>query len=308
MHGDNLRIIYRHFPLTSIHDKALITAEAAEAAGAQGAFWKMHDLLYERFRDWARLPAEEMPKVLVGYAEELGLDTEQFTHALEEHTYQDKVMASYEDATRMQLRGTPSIIVNGILYPSEWRLSYLGFDAFVRLALLKPRQYTSPPPQVLIPDHQYTATIRTAKGDIVIKLYPDLAPINVNSFVFLAREGWYDGVTFHLVDPEFVALAGDPTGTGVGGPGYWCDDEISSDLGFDEAGMVGIATIGPNTGSSQFFITLAPQPELDGRYTVIGKVVKGMDVVQSLTPRKPSPENPDPPPGDVIETILIEEQ
>ncbi len=303
VHGDNLRFVYRHFPL-SFHDKSMITAEAAEAAGAQGHFWEMHDLLYERYQEWIQFSADQMPQVLAGYARELGLDVDRFMRDLENHTFQEKAQAQYEEAVRLQLPGTPTFIVNGRMYPADqWGLSYLGVDAFIRLATLK--QYDAPPPQVIEPGKQYRATIRTAKGDIVIELYADQAPVNVNSFVFLARDGWYDGIIFHRVIPEFVAQSGDPTGTGAGGPGYQCDDEIGG-LSFDQAGIVGIANAGPNTGGSQFFITLSPQPGLDGRYTIIGKVVKGMDVLQSLAPRDPG--DPEAPAGDVIETILIEEQ
>lgn len=303
MHKDNLRLVFRHFPL-SYHDKALIAAEAAEAAGAQGAFWEMHDLIYERYMQWVELPSEQMPDVLTGYAQELGLDVERFRRDLDQHTFQDKVTAQYQEAVGLRLPATPTFIVNGRMYPADqWGLSYLGVDAFIRLAMLE--RYDAPPPLVIEPGHQYFATIRTAKGDIVVQLYADQAPANVNSFVFLAQEGWYDGVTFHRVVTDFVAQSGDPTGTGAGGPGYECDDEIT-DLGFDQTGVVGIANAGPNTGGSQFFITLSPQPGLNGRYTVIGKVIEGLDVLASLAPRDPG--DPGALPGDVIETILIEER
>ncbi|HIE38670.1 MAG TPA: hypothetical protein EYP77_06325, partial [Anaerolineae bacterium] len=234
----------------------------------------MHDLLFERYMEWAQLPADQMPQVLAGYARELGLDVDRFSQDLDNHAFQEKVLGQYQDAAALQLPGTPTFIVNGRVYPTDqWGLSYLGIDAFIRLAMLE--QFDAPPPQVIDPDRQYLANIRTAKGDIVIELYADQAPANVNSFVFLAQEGWYDGVTFHRVVPGFVVQAGDPTGTGAGGPGYQCDDEITS-LSFDQAGVVGIASAGPNTGGSQFFITLSPQPGLDGHHTVIGKVVEGM--------------------------------
>ena len=107
-YGDQLRVVYRHFPLVSIHDKAVITAEASEAAGAQGAFWEMHDLLYERQQAWASIPVDEMPELLSGYAEELGLDTEAFDEALASGTYTDKIMTAYNDAGAAGLGGTPS--------------------------------------------------------------------------------------------------------------------------------------------------------------------------------------------------------
>jgi peptidyl-prolyl cis-trans isomerase B (cyclophilin B) len=132
-------------------------------------------------------------------------------------------------------------------------------------------------------DDSYFATLETDKGIIQLELYPQHAPRTVNNFVFLAREGFYDGVTFHRVVKDFVIQGGDPTGTGRGGPGYRFEDEFKDNpLRHDAAGMISMANAGPNTNGSQFFITLAPQPHLDGRHTVFGRVVAGMDVVQAI--------------------------
>jgi cyclophilin family peptidyl-prolyl cis-trans isomerase len=153
---------------------------------------------------------------------------------------------------------------------------------------------------------QYVATLRTAKGDIVIQLFADRAPNAVNSFVFLAREGFYDNTTFHRVLTDFMAQAGDPTGTGYGGPGYMFDNEVHSDLKFDSAGLLGMANAGEDTNGSQFFITFKPTPWLDGWYTIFGQVIGGMDVVKSLRLRNPE-DNPSYP-GDLLETVEIEER
>jgi cyclophilin family peptidyl-prolyl cis-trans isomerase len=246
-----------------------------------------------------------MPQVLTGYARELGLDGEQFRRDLDAHTYQAKVMGQYQEAVKMGLPGTPSFIVNGRMYPTDqWGISYQGLNALISLALLEPRLYSAPPAFQIDPIRRYVATIRTPKGEIAIELYAAQAPLNVNSFIFLAREGWYNGTTFFRVIPNFVVQAGDPTGTAAGTPGFQCDDEIG-DLKFDAAGVVGIANAGPNTGSSQFFITLAPQPDLDGHYTIIGKVVKGLEILQALPERNPA--DPTAPPGLLIEGVQIEE-
>jgi peptidylprolyl isomerase len=128
----------------------------------------------------------------------------------------------------------------------------------------------------------------------------------VNSFIFLAQEGYYDGVTFHRVIPGFVAQGGDPTGTGSGDPGYTLPAEFS-DVPF-ERGTVGLArSSDPDSGSSQFFIAYTDQPDLNGQYTVFGKVIEGMEAVDSLTPRDPSNIATDQPPGDAIITITIQE-
>ncbi|HEX6383623.1 MAG TPA: peptidylprolyl isomerase [Anaerolineae bacterium] len=143
--------------------------------------------------------------------------------------------------------------------------------------------------------------------EFVIELLPQSAPQTVNNFIFLAREGWFDGVTFHRVLPGFVAQTGDPTGTGIGGPGYTIPNEIDPDLSHDEPGIVAMANAGPDTNGSQWYITLADVQQLDGSYTIFGRVIKGMDVVQGLTPRDPA-QNPTAPPGDKIVSITIEEQ
>ncbi len=156
------------------------------------------------------------------------------------------------------------------------------------------------------PSKQYTATVKMAKGgEFVIQLYPDKAPITVNSFVFLARQGYFDGVTFHRVLQDFMAQGGDPTGTGMGGPGYKFVNE-DSDLTFDKAGVVAMANAGRDTNGSQFFITFGPTPDLNGNYTIFGQVTSGMDVVNGIRLRDPQ-QNPSYP-GDAIQSITISEK
>ena len=164
-------------------------------------------------------------------------------------------------------------------------------------------QYTSTPDILINTAGRYTATIRMAKGgEIFIELYADKAPITVNSFVFLACKGFYDNTTFHRVLPDFMAQGGDPTGTGMGGPGYEFVNEYS-DLSFDNPGILAMANAGPDTNGSQFFITFNPAEWLDGGYTIFGKVLQGMDVVLGITLRDPE-TNPTFE-GDVIESVTI---
>ena len=149
---------------------------------------------------------------------------------------------------------------------------------------------------------KYTATIETEKGDIVVELFAKDAPKTVNNFVFLAREGFYNGTTFHRVIPGFMAQGGDPTGTGTGGPGYKFEDEFSQRR--HGTGALSMANSGPNTNGSQFFITYAPQPGLDGKHTVFGQVITGMDVLNRITPKDPMDLATK---GDVIIKITINE-
>ena len=167
-------------------------------------------------------------------------------------------------------------------------------------------QYSSAPAMQIDKSKQYFATVKMAKGgEFVIQLYPDKAPITVNSFVFLARQGFFNGVTFHRVLDGFMAQGGDPTGMGTGGPGYQFVNE-DNDLKFDKAGVVAMANAGRDTNGSQFFITFGAQDQLNGGYTIFGQVISGMDVVNGLTRRDPQ-QNPTFP-GDAIASITISEK
>ena len=165
--------------------------------------------------------------------------------------------------------------------------------------------YDAPPPMVIDPGKRYVATISTDLGDIVIELFADKAPNTVNNFVFLAREGYYDGVTFHRVIPDFMAQGGDPTGSGSGGPGYKFADEFHPALKHDGPGILSMANAGPGTNGSQFFITHRETPHLDGRHTVFGRVIEGMDVVLAIPERDPSRAGE---PGLAMNSVTIVEE
>jgi len=164
-------------------------------------------------------------------------------------------------------------------------------------------KWDSPPKMALDKKKNYTATIKTEKGDMVFELFAKDAPVTVNSFIFLARQGYYDGCTFHRVIPGFVAQGGDPTGTGAGGPGYKFDNEITSHKHI--TGAISMANAGPNTNGSQFFICYANLPSLDGSYNVFGQIKSGNEVLKAITPRDPSSSRS---PGDKINTITITEE
>ena len=153
------------------------------------------------------------------------------------------------------------------------------------------------------PAVDYQAIISTEKGDISIDLFEQDSPITVNNFVFLARQGFYDGVTFHRVLEGFMAQGGDPAGTGGGGPGYTFEDETDNGLVFDRPGLLAMANAGPNTNGSQFFITFVPTTHLNGRHTIFGEVLEGSTVLNALTQRDPQ-TNPDFA-GDLIHNITI---
>ena len=166
------------------------------------------------------------------------------------------------------------------------------------------KQWNTSPAMQIDPKKKYKARMETDKGTMVIELFADKAPRTVNNFVFLAREGFYDGIIFHRVISNFMAQGGDPTGRGSGGPGYKFADEFHPSLKHDKRGILSMANAGPNTNGSQFFITHGPTPHLDNKHSVFGQVVEGLDVLMSIPPRDPGNASA---PAVKINHISIEE-
>ncbi len=167
------------------------------------------------------------------------------------------------------------------------------------------KQYNQPPAMMIDPSKQYTATFHTNKGDFTVELFAQQAPTTVNNFVFLAREGFYNGTTFHRVIKGFMVQGGDPTGTGTGGPGYkFADEQSALALKHSSAGILSMANAGPNTNGSQFFITYGPTPHLNGKHAVFGRVISGSEVVDAIRERDPQRDRQ---PGDRIDSIEIVE-
>jgi cyclophilin family peptidyl-prolyl cis-trans isomerase len=153
------------------------------------------------------------------------------------------------------------------------------------------KQWNEPPVMEIDPKKEYKATIKTDKGEMVFKLHADKAPKTANNFVFLARQGYYDGTTFHRVINDFMAQGGDPTGTGTGGPGYKFEDEFDPELRHDKRGVLSMANAGPRTNGSQFFITHRPTPHLDNKHSVFGQLIEGEDVLMAIPARDPQQKN-----------------
>ena len=157
------------------------------------------------------------------------------------------------------------------------------------------KQWNSPPEIQIDPGKTYKITMETTKGEIILELYPEHAPKTVNNFVFLTKEGYYDGISFHRVISDFMVQGGDPTGSGSGGPGYRFEDELTGNPLIHERCVISMANAGPNTNGSQFFITHSPQPHLNGKHTVFGKVISGQDVVDAIQQ------------GDKMEKVTVSE-
>jgi len=292
----NVALVYRHFPL-DFHVHANITAQAVEAAGEQGKFWEMHDLLFVHAQEWSSLSAEEMRSLLTDYAGEIDLDVEAFDSALDDGTYAEKVQSQYEESISLGLPGTPTFLFNEVPYPSDIGLSMQGLESFLSILQNEDDLFYAAPPEMMVETEDvYEALFKTSKGDIRVNLLPVSAPTNVNSFIFLAEEDWYDGAEFFFVRDNFVAISGDPTNSTIGYPGYYCEGETQGD--FDRPGLVGMLANG------QFFFTLGSDAaQLSGQFPLIGQVVEGLDVLDDIARRAVG--DPMAPVADVLESIEI---
>jgi cyclophilin family peptidyl-prolyl cis-trans isomerase len=301
----DVRIVYRNFPLTTIHPNALMAVQAAEAANLQNKFWEMHDLLMTQQAVWSGMTTDQFTTWLADQVGAMQMDKAKFSADLTSEAIKQIALAAEAEGARVGVSYTPFLVIDGKIWQGPQDLQNL--EAVVSLTRLEKKQFLGCPPMTIDPNKQYIATLQTDKGNIVIQLYADKAPIAVNSFIFLAKNGWFDGDIFHRVIANFVAQSGDPSGTGYGGPGYAFKNEIDPTLKFDKPGVVGMANAGPDSNGSQFFIIYSAQTSLDGNYTIFGQVTQGMDVAAQLTQRDPS-QAAALPPGDKIIKVTIEEK
>lgn len=278
----SIRVVFRHLPLYSIHDKAYISSMAAEAAGAQGKFWEMHDILYEMQGEWTGMTEDEFVDWVTAKAEELELDVQQFEQDLYDEEVRAELEATTEERLNMGVAYTPFVVINDRIYRNGKP------DLFSLISIAEFGGYEECPPWVIDTEKTYTAVLDTSVGEIELELYDDLAPLAVNSFVFLSQNGWFDDLYFHRVVEDFIAQAGDPSGFGVIGPGYSFVNETDNDLSYDSPGVLGMANAVPDANGSQFFITLMPAIDLDGSYTIFGKVKESsMPILDEIALRDP---------------------
>ena len=315
LYPDDVRLVFRHRPFPeSFHDKSILGAQAMEAAGKQGMFNEFKNFMFDRKTKYAEIPEhanlpedafwgsvakDDFDAWLEEYIVELGLEPTQFFEDMYSKEIVDKVQAAADSANSLGINGTPKLFINGYEWPENERGVEI-FSIYTQLIKNQENEYDECPPTVSQTDKIYSATISTTKGDIVVNLFANIAPYTVNSFVFLAREGWYEGLPF-IATNEF-ALTGDASDTGYGGAGYAYLDEISADHSFDNAGKLATFSIGPGINGSTFFISKSSLEGQLGR-TIFGEVTEGMDVVNALEPR----ENIFDPVIDRILTVTINE-
>jgi len=304
-HPNDIQYTIRIFPLVGRNDKALFAAQAVEAANLQDKFWELQDLLFSQQENWINMSVEDFEQWAAVQASGIGMDIVKFQADVKSEAVVNLVQKNFEEGQKIGPFAVPLIVINGEIYlgPQDFN----SLNEIVGLILLGGRHFTECPAMIVNKTKQYIATLHTEKGDVVIQLFADKAPYTVNSFIFLAQHGWYDNITFHRVLPGLYAQSGDPSGTGKGTPGYYVVTEILPDLTFDRPGLVAMVNSGPDTSGSQFFITYAATPEINGQYTIFGEVLSGMDVLETLTPRNPQ-IGIETPPGDKLLSVTIEEK
>ncbi|MBI4731830.1 MAG: peptidylprolyl isomerase [Chloroflexi bacterium] len=288
---DNVRLIVRYLPDVPF-DRSALAIQAAEAAHLQGKFWEMHDFLFTKQPEWYGLAPTDFPAWAGEQAAGLGLDADQFEADFSGEVVAGRVQQALQSAGSV----SPPLLYINSNTPYSGLANFSSLDQMVRLALLEDIKFHTCPSWSLSPTRQYIVTLHTDRGDAVLQLYPEKAPLAVNNFVFLAQAGWYDNIPFHRVEAGFVAQSGDPSGTGYGNPGYYFTTEAAQGLAFDRAGLAAMSNTGTDTNGSQFFITYAPAPQLDGQFTIFGEVLTGMDALEGLST------------GDLLLSVTVEER
>jgi cyclophilin family peptidyl-prolyl cis-trans isomerase/protein-disulfide isomerase len=291
-HPQEIRLVVRYLPDANF-DKSRMAMQAAEAADLQGKFWEMYTLLFEKQPDWYGLDPAVFPAWVLEQAGALGMDGTQFEADLNSEQVSERVELAFQAAETSQY--LPPLLYINSTTPYSGVADTTSLDTIVRLALLEGQKFHTCPPWSIDPYRQYLATLHTARGDIILQLNAGKAPLAVNNFVFLAQAGWFDNTPFQ-VQPGFVIQGGDPSGTGFGNPGYYFATEAVGGTSFEHAGMVGMSNVGIDTNGSQFFITYAPAPQLDGQFTIFGEVLAGMDILENLAS------------GDTLLSVTVEER
>jgi cyclophilin family peptidyl-prolyl cis-trans isomerase/protein-disulfide isomerase len=295
LYPDDVRVVFRlrPFPVT-FHNKSLLASQAMVAAGMQDKFDEFRKFIFERqYQDtndpeqaalaesefWSGLEPTDFDAWLKEQVPALGIDADQLLTDMYSDEVVAKVQAFSDEANNLGITGTPTLLINGYKWPESQRGTEI-FSIYLRLIKNQANELDACAPTVIDAEKTYTATISTTQGDIKVELYPDKAPMAVNSFVYLAEQGWYDNLP--IISSNDFILSGDPSDTGYGGAGYAYMDE-TNDLSFNEPGMLAVYSVWPGYGTngSMFFINKTALTEQDGR-TIFGKVTEGLDLLDKF--------------------------
>ncbi len=271
-------LVYRHFPLLPLNDKALMAVQAVEAAARQGRFWEAHRYLYTHQAAWRDMAPEDFPEYLLDMARTLGLDAARFTQDLTDPDIQALAYRAWQAGQALGLDAAPILFLNGEWFPGP--PTYEALRTVVALSQLEKRRFTACPPARVKPDHLYFLDLRLPTGRVSLRLEPQWAPQGVNAVVFLAQEGWYQGMGIYDITPGQALYLGDPSNTGYGHPGFLIPWEAPAvPL---QAGRVVLLPESPGWNSPRMAILLAPLSAWEQQVTVIGEVAQGMDTLRTV--------------------------
>ncbi|MBM3137574.1 MAG: hypothetical protein FJZ98_05240 [Chloroflexi bacterium] len=294
---NDIRIVFRHWVIFSDETRTsndLYAAQATEAAGRQGKFFELVDILFENQSDWGNLDQKSFDEWLGDKAESLGLNLTQFKDDIVDPEIVRKIEDAKTSGRNLGFGGTPTILLNGSVFKQP--RDTLGLT--IELIKFTESHFDNCPILSIDVSKTYTATLETTKGNIQVELFDNTAPYAVNSFVFLANQGWYKNLP--IISTEQFILSGDPSGTGYGGPGYAFIDEASAQFNFSEPGMLATFSIGTNLNGGSFFINKTALEGQEDR-TIFGRVTDGLDILNNLVLR----ENITAPSEDRIINITI---
>jgi len=296
LYPNDVRFVFRLRPFPeSFHDKSILASQAMVAAGLQGKFDEFRIWIFQHQNKnpndpavanladtefWSGLAPADLGEWLKQRVPDLGINAEQFIKDMNSDAVVKKVQDAKVSADTIGINGTPTLFINGFEWPENQRGNEI-FSIYTKLLLSRENEYKTCPAMTIDSSKTYSATIATTKGDIEVDLFADKAPYAVNSFVFLAKDGWYNNLP--IISTDQFMLSGDPTDTGYGGTGYVYKDEIDSSLNFNEPGMLGVFApkIGAGMNGGIFFINKIADTGQEGR-TIFGKVISGLDVLNKL--------------------------
>ena len=292
---EDVRLVYRHF---LFQEKSEITAQALEAAAKQGKFSEFKNYMFDRRSKnvenpehtnlpddafWGSVAENDLDEWLEDYLGELGIDQNQFFEDMYSTEIIEKIKATSEVAEVLMLNSTPTLYVNGRLWAQEVPRDFGTLSLFIQILKTQDKEYNECPPNKIQSNIDYSATISTTKGDFIVDLFEEIAPVTVNSFIFLAQEGWYDNLPFFVTSD--LALSGDLSDTTYGGPGYAIIDEFSDDQSLNDIGKLATYSLAPGINGSSFIINKSTQ-ENQKDLTIFGEVTEGMDIVNALELRE----------------------
>lgn len=302
-HPEQVTYYFRLYPLLGVHEKSAQAAAGFISAQRAGKAIDMHNLLFSEQAQWAEMTPAEFRQWLLEKAAELGLDQDDFADGMNAPMTLTAIQDAFSQAQQSAVPGVPFLIINNQPFLLDW--TEVNLEASIRLALLAEKQLPNAPEVKEPSELPVFGQFEFRQGIVKFQLFPQAAPVAVTNFVYLAERGWYSDTGIYQVRPGSFVMGGDPSGTGLGNAGYFFEVETDPAYRFEQPGIIALDNDGPASNSSRFLITLEPRLDLDGAYTIIGRVTEGLALLQDLPARDPLVDLLTPP-GAILERISFD--